>query len=192
MTSEPSLLKERPPRQAYVQWLLDNKRVRIDQERYSRVGSGPNSVRDYFQEYRILDSEKPRSAALARALSTTTRLDAPLGAVHRRPPEDCRSRICRQFTAERRQALTTLAPVDYVLRRVSDPAMFFAPRTDALMPVGGRTDNCARLSGPATPRATACSAASIAGSGTAAKPSTRPARRSRGVWNPATSNCSGH
>jgi hypothetical protein len=30
-----------------------------------------------------------------------------------------------QFTAERRQALTTLAPIDYVLRRITDPALFF-------------------------------------------------------------------
>ncbi|MFV0932646.1 hypothetical protein [Pseudomonas jessenii] len=35
----------------------------------------------------------------------------------------------QQFTTERRQVLTTLAPIDYVLRRISDPNLFLKLET---------------------------------------------------------------
>jgi hypothetical protein len=34
-----------------------------------------------------------------------------------------------QLTAERRQALTTLSPLDYVLRRIGDPSLFLKLET---------------------------------------------------------------
>ncbi|MFU2330601.1 hypothetical protein [Pseudomonas sp. NFX98] len=120
VTTRATLLKERQPRQAYLQWLLDNGQVRIDRNEQGRIRT--KQRRDYFQEYRILD---------------TSNKDQPLWLAHfhydslEAPPEQFTAAHLKiadahlqTFTAERRQALTTLAPIDYVLRRISDSALF--------------------------------------------------------------------
>jgi hypothetical protein len=116
------MLKERPPRQAYVQWLLDNKRVRIIKNTQGRIKT--KKRQDYFQEYQILDL-KNHDQPIWLAHFHYDSAEAPLEqftAAHLKIADP----HLQQFNAERRKALTTLAPVDYVLRRVSDPTMFFA------------------------------------------------------------------
>ncbi|MNH87930.1 hypothetical protein D3C81_305930 [compost metagenome] len=115
-----SLLKERQPRQAYLQWLLDNGQVRIDRNEQGRIRT--KQRRDYFQEYRILDSGN-KDQPLWLAHFHYDSLDAPperFTAAHLKIADA----HLQTFTAERRQALTTLAPIDYVLRRISDSALF--------------------------------------------------------------------
>jgi hypothetical protein len=120
VTTRASLLKERQPRQAYLQWLLDNGQVRIDRNEQGRIRT--KQRRDYFQEYRILDiGNKDQPLWLAHFHYDS--LDAPpeqFTAAHLKIADN----HLQTFTAERRQALTTLAPIDYVLRRISDSALF--------------------------------------------------------------------
>lgn len=116
-----SLLKERQPRQAYLQWLLDNNQVRIERNDQGRIRT--RKRRDYFQEYRILDITN-NNQPLWLAHFHYDSVNAPLEqftAAHLKIAEP----YLQQLTAERRQALTTLAPIDYVLRRISDSTLFF-------------------------------------------------------------------
>lgn len=116
-----SLLKDRQPRQAYLQWLLDNNQVRIVRNEQGRIKT--KKRQDYFQEYQVLDignQNKPLWLAHFHYQS----LEAPLEqytAAHLKIAEP----HLQQFTAERREAMTTLTPLDYVLRRISDPSLFF-------------------------------------------------------------------
>ena len=120
-----SLLKDRQPRQAYLQWLLDNNQVRIVKNGQGRIRT--KKRRDYFQEYQVLDiagHDKPLWLAHFHYAS----VDAPLEqytAAHLKIAEP----HLQQFSAERRQALTTLTPLDYVLRRINDPSPFFKLET---------------------------------------------------------------
>jgi hypothetical protein len=116
-----SLLKERQPRQAYLQWLLDNHQVRIEPNDQGRIRT--RKRRDYFQEYRILDITN-NDQPLWLAHFHYNSVDAPreqFTAAHLKIAEP----YLQTFSTERRQALTTLAPIDYVLRRISDPTLFF-------------------------------------------------------------------
>jgi hypothetical protein len=120
VTTRASLLKERQPRQAYLQWMLENGQVRIDRNEQGRIRT--KQRRDYFQEYRILDiSNKDQPLWLAHFHYDS--LDAPperFTAAHLKIADS----HLQTFTGERRQALTTLAPIDYVLRRISDSTLF--------------------------------------------------------------------
>lgn len=120
VTTRASVLKERQPRQAYLQWLLDNGQVRITRNEQGRIRT--KQRRDYFQEYRILDiGNKDQPLWLAHFHYDS--LEAPpeqFTAAHLKIADN----HLQTFTAERRQALTTLAPIDYVLRRISDSALF--------------------------------------------------------------------
>jgi hypothetical protein len=120
-----SLLKDRQPRQAYLQWLLDNNQVRVVRNAKGRIKT--KKRQDYFQEYQVLD---------------TTSRDRPLWLAHfhydspEAPPEQFTAAHLKiadeqfmQLTAERRQALTTLSPLDYVLRRIGDPSLFLKLET---------------------------------------------------------------
>jgi hypothetical protein len=115
-----SLLKQRQPRQAYVQWLLDNHQVRIVRNAQGRIKT--QKRKDYFQEYQVLD---------------ITEQDQPLWVAHfhydspEAPPEQFTAAHLKiadahlkSLNAERRQALTSLTPLDYVLRRIGDPSPF--------------------------------------------------------------------
>jgi hypothetical protein len=116
-----SLLKDRQPRQAYLQWLLDNNQVRIVRNEQGRIKT--RKRKDYFQEYEVLDTAH-HDQPLWLAHFHYDSLDAPLErftAAHLKIAD----RHLQSFTAERRLALTTLAPIDYVMRRVSDPSLFF-------------------------------------------------------------------
>jgi hypothetical protein len=93
-----------------LQWLLDNDQVRIVRNEQGRIKT--KKRRDYFQEYQVLD---------------TTNKDQPLRLAHFH--YDSLDAPMEQFTTERRQVLTTLAPIDYVLRRISDPNLFLKLET---------------------------------------------------------------
>jgi hypothetical protein len=116
-----SLLKERQPRQAYLQWLLVNDQVRIIRNDQGRIRT--RKRQDYFQEYQILD-KTDRDRPLWLAHFHYDSLGAPVESFTAAHLKIADKRL-EQFTAERRQALTTLAPIDYVLRRITDPALFF-------------------------------------------------------------------
>lgn len=116
-----ALLKERQPRQAYVQWLLDNHQVRIEKNPQGRIRT--KKRRDYFQEYRILDTTH-RDQPLWLAHFHYDSMQAPLEAFTAAHLKIADVHL-QQFSTERQQALTELAPIDYVLRRISDPALFF-------------------------------------------------------------------
>ncbi|MNZ28941.1 hypothetical protein D3C78_461850 [compost metagenome] len=120
-----SLLKDRQPRQAYLQWLLDNDQVRIVRNEQGRIKT--KKRRDYFQEYQVLDTTN-KDQPLRLAHFHYDSLDAPMEqftAAHLKIAEA----HLQQFTTERRQVLTTLAPIDYVLRRISDPNLFLKLET---------------------------------------------------------------
>lgn len=115
-----NLLKNRQPRQAYLQWLLDNQQVRIVRNAQGRIRT--QQRRDYFQEYRILDTTH-NDQLLWVAHFHYDALETPadqFSAAHLKIAEP----YLQQFTPEQRQALTTLAPIDYVLRRISNPLLF--------------------------------------------------------------------
>lgn len=115
-----NLLKNRQPRQAYLQWLLDNQQVRIVRNAQGRIRT--QQRRDYFQEYRILDTthnDQPLWVAHFHYDALETPADQ-FSAAHLKIAEP----YLQQFTPEQRQALTTLAPIDYVLRRISNPSLF--------------------------------------------------------------------
>lgn len=115
-----SLLKDRQPRQAYVQWLLDNHQVRIVRNAQGRIRT--KQRKDYFQEYQILDITQ-QDQPLWLAHFHYDSLEAPpahFTAAHLKIADA----HLQPFTAERRQALTNLAPIDYVLRRISNPDLF--------------------------------------------------------------------
>ncbi|MFY0730055.1 hypothetical protein [Pseudomonas sp. NFX15] len=120
VSTRASLLKERQPRQAYLHWLLDNQQVRIERNEQGRIKT--KKRRDYFQEYRILDTAN-KDQPLWLAHFHYDSLEAPLEqftAAHLKIADA----HLQTFTAERRQALTALAPIDYVLRRISDATLF--------------------------------------------------------------------
>ena len=115
------MLKERYPRQAYLQWMLSNNQVRIVKNEQGRIKT--KQRKDYFEEYRILDF---------------TNKDQPLWLAHFH--YDTLGAAKEQFTAahlkiadqhlatlsvERRKELMDLAPIDYVLRAITEPAVFF-------------------------------------------------------------------
>ncbi|MGH8386962.1 MAG: hypothetical protein ACRESJ_15945 [Pseudomonas sp.] len=116
-----SLLKDRQPRQAYLQWLLDNKQVRIVRNGQGRIKT--KQRRDYFQEYQVLDiTQQDKPLWLAHFHYAAA--DAPLEQYTAAHLKIADSHL-QQFTAERRQALSQLTPLDYVLRRIGDPSPFF-------------------------------------------------------------------
>ena len=115
-----ALLKSRQPRQAYVQWLLDNNQVRIVRNEQGRIKT--KKRQDYFQEYRILDSSH-NDQVLWLAHFHYDSLAAPahqFSVAHLKIADP----QLQQLSKEQRLALTTLAPIDYVLRRISDPSLF--------------------------------------------------------------------
>jgi len=116
-----SMLKERQPRQAYLQWMLDHHQVKIERNDQGRIRT--KKRRDYFQEYRILDLTN-KNQPLWLAHFHYESLEAPLESFTAAHLKIADAHL-QQFPAEQRKALGTLAPIDYVLRRISDPALFF-------------------------------------------------------------------
>lgn len=110
-----TLLKKRKPRQAYFQWLHDNAQVSVLRSAKGRIRT--KERHDYFQEYRIIDAS---GDDLWLAHFHYDALDSPAQsptAAHLKVSE----KYLETLTPELRQELTTLLPLDYVLRRISDP-----------------------------------------------------------------------
>ncbi|MNN57812.1 hypothetical protein D3C81_1728200 [compost metagenome] len=105
-----------------MQWLLDNNQVRVVRNQQGRIRT--KKRQDYFQEYQVLDmTDNDQPLWLVHFHYNSP--DAPLAqytAAHLKIADE----KLKQFTAERRKVLTTLAPIDYVLRRISDPSLFFS------------------------------------------------------------------
>ena len=103
----------------------NNDQVRIVRNEQGRIKT--KKRRDYFQEYQVLDTTN-KDQPLRLAHFHYDSLDAPMEqftAAHLKIAEA----HLQQFTTERRQVLTTLAPIDYVLRRISDPNLFLKLET---------------------------------------------------------------
>jgi hypothetical protein len=111
-----TLLKKRKPRQAYFQWLHDNAQVSVLRSAKGRIRT--KERHDYFQEYRIIDAS---GDDLWLAHFHYDALDSPA-----QSPTAAHLKISEKYletlTPELRQELTTLLPLDYVLRRISDPS----------------------------------------------------------------------
>lgn len=112
-----SMLKKRKPRQEYFQWLHQNTQVTVLRNELGRIRT--KNRKDYFQEYRILD---------------TTRSDQPLWVAHfhyeaadspASQPTAAHLKIADSYLQtlepELRQQLELIEPMDYVLRRINDP-----------------------------------------------------------------------
>lgn len=120
ISTRASLLKDRQPRQAYLQWLLDNNQVRIIRNDQGRIKT--KKRQDYFQEYQVLDTTN-HNRTLWLAHFHYDSIESPteqFTAAHLKIADE----HLKSFTAERRQALTSLTPLDYVLRRIGDPSLF--------------------------------------------------------------------
>jgi len=112
------ILKGRKPRQAYLEWLLDNNQVRVTRNDAGRIKT---QQQDYFQEYVILD---------------TTNKDQPLWLAHFHYPglkapaymfTAAHLKIAdshlQQFTSAVQDELTHRTPLDNQVRKLSDPLM---------------------------------------------------------------------
>ena len=115
------MLKARKPRQAYLQWMLSNEQVRIVKNEQGRIRT--KQRKDYFQEYRILDlTNKDQPLWLAHFHYDTLEAGQErYTAAHLKIADQHLATL----SAERQKELSDLAPIDYVLRAISDPAMFF-------------------------------------------------------------------
>ena len=109
------MLKKRKPRQEYFQWLHENRQIKIVRNEQGRVRT--KGRKDYFQEYRILD---------------TTNNDQELWVAHfhyetlvsnATQPTAAHLKVSEKYLATLepglRQQLTTLQPIDFVLRRIT-------------------------------------------------------------------------
>jgi hypothetical protein len=116
-----TMLKERKPRQAYLQWMLSNEQVRIVKNEQGRIRT--KQRKDYFQEYRILDlTNKDQPLWLAHFHYDTLEAGQErYTAAHLKVADQHLATL----SAERQKELSDLAPIDYVLRAITDPAMFF-------------------------------------------------------------------
>ncbi|WP_053163971.1 dermonecrotic toxin domain-containing protein [Pseudomonas sp. P1.8] len=115
------MLKARKPRQAYLQWMLSNEQVRIVKNEQGRIRT--KQRKDYFQEYRILDlTNKDQPLWLAHFhYATPEAAQEKFTAAHLKIADQHLATL----SAERQKELTDLAPIDYVLRAITDPAVFF-------------------------------------------------------------------
>jgi hypothetical protein len=77
---------------------------------------------DYFQEYQVLDTtNRDRPLWLAHFhYDSLESLPEQFTAAHLKIADE----HLKQLTAERRQTLMSLTPLDYVMRRIGDPSLF--------------------------------------------------------------------
>lgn len=121
ITTRALMLKQRKPRQAYLQWLLANQQVRIVKNQQGRIKT--RQRKDYFEEYRILDvSNEDQPLWLAHFhYNTLVATPEQFTAAHLKIADQ----YLAQLTAAQRQELTDLVPIDYVLREITDTSPFF-------------------------------------------------------------------
>ncbi|KAB0497832.1 dermonecrotic toxin domain-containing protein [Pseudomonas vancouverensis] len=120
------MLKQRKPRQAYLQWLLTNKQVRIVKNQQGRIKT--RQRKDYFEEFRILDiANQDQPLWLAHFhYDALTATPEQFTAAHLKIADE----HLVQLPTERRKELTELVPIDYVLREITDTTPFLNPKPD--------------------------------------------------------------
>jgi hypothetical protein len=109
------MLKKRKPRQAYFQWLHENRQIKIVRNEQGRIKT--KERKDYFQEYRILDTtDNDQELWVAHFHYETPESNAT-------QPTAAHLKVSEKYLAtlapELRQQLATLQPIDYVLRRIT-------------------------------------------------------------------------
>ena len=109
------MLKKRKPRQEYFQWLHENRQIKIVRNGQGRIRT--KGRKDYFQEYRILDtSNNDQELWVAHFHYETLESNST-------QPTAAHLKVSDKYLAtlepELRQQLATLQPIDYVLRRIT-------------------------------------------------------------------------
>jgi hypothetical protein len=109
------MLKKRKPRQEYFQWLHENRQIKIVRNGQGRIKT--KERKDYFQEYKILDTtDKDQELWVAHFHYETLGSDAT-------QPTAAHLKVSEKYLAtlntELREQLATLQPIDYVLRRIT-------------------------------------------------------------------------
>ncbi|MFJ2364967.1 dermonecrotic toxin domain-containing protein [Pseudomonas sp. NPDC087697] len=109
------MLKKRKPRQEYFQWLHENRQIKIVRNEQGRIRT--KGRKDYFQEYRILDTtDNDQELWVAHFHYETLESNTT-------QPTAAHLKVSDKYLAtlepELRQQLATLQPIDYVLRRIT-------------------------------------------------------------------------
>jgi hypothetical protein len=115
ISTRTKMLRKRKPRQEYFQWLHENRQIRIVRNEQGRIRT--KGRRDYFQEYRILDTtDSDQELWVAHFHYETLESNAT-------QPTAAHLKVSEKYLAtlepELRQQLATLQPIDYVLRRIT-------------------------------------------------------------------------
>jgi hypothetical protein len=115
ISTRTKMLKKRKPRQAYFQWLHENRQIKIVRNEQGRIKT--KGRKDYFQEYRILDTtDNDQELWVAHFHYETPESNATQPtAAHLKVSE----KYLTTLEPELRQQLATLQPIDYVLRRIT-------------------------------------------------------------------------
>jgi hypothetical protein len=109
------MLKKRKSRQEYFQWLHENRQIKIVRNEQGRIRT--KERKDYFQEYRILDtSNNDQELWVAHFHYETLESNTT-------QPTAAHLKVSEKYLATLepglRQQLATLQPIDYVLRRIT-------------------------------------------------------------------------
>ncbi|MBK5398503.1 hypothetical protein JFU47_17585 [Pseudomonas sp. TH39(2020)] len=115
ISTRTKMLKKRKPRQEYFQWLHENRQIKIVRNDQGRIRT--KGRKDYFQEYRILDTRNnDQELWVAHFHYETLESNAT-------QPTAAHLKVSEKYLAtletELRQQLATLQPIDYVLRRIT-------------------------------------------------------------------------
>jgi hypothetical protein len=115
ISTRTKMLKKRKPRQAYFQWLHENRQIKIVRNEQGRIKT--KERKDYFQEYKILDTtDNDQELWVAHFHYETPESKAT-------QPTAAHLKISEKYLAtlepELRQQLATLQPIDYVLRQIT-------------------------------------------------------------------------
>ncbi|MBU6958308.1 hypothetical protein KRR23_11220 [Pseudomonas sp. CVAP len=119
ISTRASLYKERKPTQSSFKWMHENEQVRITRNEQGRIQT--KQLGDYFQEYRILDKANNDQALwVAHFHYETLRSPADTPATAHLKVTDT---YLETLTPEQRRLLTTVEPIDGVLRKIVDPSL---------------------------------------------------------------------
>jgi len=114
-----SMLKKRKPRLEYLQWLHENGQVRLVRNKEGRIKTKGKG--DYFQEYQILDiarNDQPLWLAHFHYAAADSPAAEPTAA-HLKVADSYLDTLDMELKGQ----LLDLEPRDYVVRRITDPAI---------------------------------------------------------------------
>ncbi|ALI01381.1 hypothetical protein C1Y08_04085 [Pseudomonas sp. FW306-02-F02-AA] len=119
ISTRASLYKERKPTQSSLKWMHENEQVRITRNEQGRIQT--KQLGDYFQEYRILDKTNNDQALWVAHFHYET-LSSPVDT-----PTTAHLKVADKYLEtlppEQRRLLTTVEPIDGVLRKIVDPSL---------------------------------------------------------------------